>query len=75
MKDDDDNTKLFEIIIIKKYEHNLPDVHIPKNTIYYRVRRGNTNNVKRGLVTPIAEVEPTLSHLLKYASQMGQCVS
>ena len=75
MRDDNDNTKLFEIIIIKKYEHNLPDVHIPESTIYSRVRRGNTNNVTIGLVSPMAEVEPTLCHLLKYASRMGQYVS
>ena len=74
-KDDDDNTKLFEIISIKKYEHNLPDVHILESTIYSRLRRDNTNNVERGLVSPMAEVEPTLCHLLKYAPRMGQYVS
>ena len=75
MNDDDDNTKLFEIIIMKKYEHNLPDVHIPETTIYSRVRRGKTNNVHVGLISPMAEVEPTLCHLLKFASRMGQYVS
>ena len=75
MKDDDDNTALFELIACKKYEHNLIDVHIPETTIYSRVRRGNTNNVQRGLVSPMAAVEPTLCHLLKYASRMGQYIS
>ena len=53
MKDPNDNTKLYEIIIIKNYEHNCQD--IPKSTIYSRVRRGNTNHVQRGLVSPMAE--------------------
>jgi len=45
MNDDDNNTALFELIIMKKYEHNLPDVHIPETTIYSRVRRGKTSYV------------------------------
>ena len=75
MNDDDDNTALFELIIMKKYEHNLPDVHIPETTIYSRVRRGKTNNVHVGLISPMAKVEPTLCQLLKFASRMGQYVS
>jgi len=67
--------KLLEIITIKKYEHNLEDFYVSESTVISRIRRRNTNNVCRELASPMAKVEPTLCHLLKYAARMGQGVS
>ena len=69
------NTRLFELIILKKDEHELPDAIIPETTIRSRLERGNLSNVQRGRKSPMADVEPSLIMLLKYASRMGEYVS
>jgi len=69
------NTRLFELIILKKDEHELPDAIIPETTIRSRLVRGNLSNVQRGRKSPMADVEPSLIMLLKYASRMGEYVS
>ena len=69
------NTQLFELIILKKDEHALPDAIIPETTIRSRLERGNLSNVQQGRRSPMADVEPSLIMLLKYASRMGEYVS
>jgi hypothetical protein len=69
------NTRLFELIILKKKMHNLEEAIVPESTIRSRCKRGNLANVQRGRRSPLADLEPTLCCLLKHTSRMGQYVS
>jgi len=57
-KDENDGTRLFEVVAIQKTLAGLEHVVVKETTIISRVRRGNFVNVKRGR---ISDTTPTIS--------------
>ena len=53
-----DNTKLYEIITIKKNDHGLEDVYVPESTVISCVRRGNTKMCTLVLYYPWLKLNP-----------------
>eukprot|EP00536_Pseudo-nitzschia_multiseries_P005454 jgi/Psemu1/12591/gm1.12591_g len=75
MNDCDEDMKLFEFIYVKRFEYELLSQCVPEDTIQFRGKHNNLTNINCGLKSPTADLEPTLSLLLKFSSQIGIHVS